>query len=393
MGATVAARANTVGSGSGTTLAVNMPSGVVSGSLVVFQISGAAGPGQASATGWTKDTNASGLSGATDQYITFLWRICDGTEGSTVTVTYSQSCFRQARSYRITGHHATAPIDPSGSSHNSGISALIQSTSVTPSQTDSLLLYMPSNYSSTFSGSSPESPLALDSASDNQALYTANVGNTATGALDLTISSDYWSVGVMTIVPAATGGGTNITGTGSTSQTQSDSATGQESFRGTGSTIQVQAPFGQGGESFVAGGSVVQPTGSPSGTGYQTPAGIGSTTQGQSSSGTGTVVVLNASGAGAVTQRAGQNLVATGNVTFGSGFTSYRMQALDPASGRPYKLVPVTVYDSTTRLPVETKRTDATGRVVFDGLLTSKNYFFVVSVTGNEIPLGQVTNV
>lgn len=91
----------------------SMPAGVVAGDLVVAFLSHQ-NPESWSAAGWTPGpTFSSPLAGAVG-CIMSMWRICDGTEGATVT--FGAGSFHTGIYFmvRVTGADQTSPIEASG---------------------------------------------------------------------------------------------------------------------------------------------------------------------------------------------------------------------------------------------------------------------------------------
>ncbi len=101
----VVAATNTSSDTSGTNHTVNLPTGITAGDrLVVFF--GAAGVDGTFPTGWTK------LGGT---YLDVAWRVADGTEGATITVTTPSSTGTGHVSYRVTGAGAVESANVNGS--------------------------------------------------------------------------------------------------------------------------------------------------------------------------------------------------------------------------------------------------------------------------------------
>jgi hypothetical protein len=87
---------------------INFPSGSTTGDLVIVVFRIPADDGESVPAGWTQA--ASRTSGG---YTRVFWRILEGGDGSSVTYTSGTSTARRAAwvAYRITGAHATAPVE------------------------------------------------------------------------------------------------------------------------------------------------------------------------------------------------------------------------------------------------------------------------------------------
>lgn len=99
----------------------NIPSGNVSGNLLLAFVGTTklTGPGQLTIitpSGWTQAATV-GVTGTTVALVgTVFWRIADGTEGATVTFNFTggvNAAQATAEVHRLTGTHATTPIDSS----------------------------------------------------------------------------------------------------------------------------------------------------------------------------------------------------------------------------------------------------------------------------------------
>jgi hypothetical protein len=106
---TVAARATDINITSTTSQALDLPTGITAGDLLVVTVQIATGIPQTITwpSGWTQlysQVNGVVVQGAA------AYRVADGTEGSTVTITLSSNSGVQSVALRITGHDsATAP--------------------------------------------------------------------------------------------------------------------------------------------------------------------------------------------------------------------------------------------------------------------------------------------
>src|SRR5580765_342760 len=96
----VIAAGNTSTNASGTSHTVNLPTGIVAGNLLVVVFGGSAAATLTWPAGWTQFLTG----GATGAVLNAAYKLADGSEGSTITVTSgATSLTSNARSYRITG--------------------------------------------------------------------------------------------------------------------------------------------------------------------------------------------------------------------------------------------------------------------------------------------------
>jgi hypothetical protein len=104
----IAATNTSATAAAGTSLTVNLPASIASGDLLLVFIGQQVGTNAVfSATGWTQLYSALNLT-ITDG---MLYRVADGSEGATVTVTSTQSGKAAHASYRITGSDTSkAPV-------------------------------------------------------------------------------------------------------------------------------------------------------------------------------------------------------------------------------------------------------------------------------------------
>lgn len=106
---------------------VNLPAGIVAGQLLLL-IAGLDGVPTISATGWTALTGASNTVA-----VRGLWRIADGSEGSTVTVTSSASEKAEYWVGRISGAHASAAPEHTAAATGTASANIIKPAALTPS--------------------------------------------------------------------------------------------------------------------------------------------------------------------------------------------------------------------------------------------------------------------
>ena len=105
---------------------VNLPSGIVSGNLLLVFFASDGTPTITFPSGWTQLFQTAG---GTDVKFGAWYRIADGTEGATITVTTSASECSNHTSYRITGYSGTPEVGTSAT----GNSTTPNPPSLTPS--------------------------------------------------------------------------------------------------------------------------------------------------------------------------------------------------------------------------------------------------------------------
>lgn len=111
--ATVAATNTSFAAAGGSTMTVDLPSGVVNGSLCLIFVTGGSGTDKDySISGWTQlGENTVAASAATTA---IFYRFCDGSEGATVSCTWTGGTQAgSAISVRLSGHHTSAPPEVS----------------------------------------------------------------------------------------------------------------------------------------------------------------------------------------------------------------------------------------------------------------------------------------
>lgn len=89
---------------------VNLPASIANGDLVVLHLRTGGGAAALNVpSGWTSLVTDN-ASDASDDKTSILYRVCDGTEGTTLSVDWTGTAKGSAIAYRITGHDAgTAP--------------------------------------------------------------------------------------------------------------------------------------------------------------------------------------------------------------------------------------------------------------------------------------------
>ncbi len=195
---------------------VNLPAGIQSGHLLIAIITVEGDntltvPTLTWPSGWTQlfaaSINPTGCGGGSNQCSRFeaRYRIADGSEVSTITVTSDNAERSTHRTLRITGHHATA--SPEASSVASGVSGQADPPSLSPSWGSAETLWLavagssnhndgfticPTNYtnceiSSDAGTSTAVGHRTLAAASDDPGPFTRNFDSQSWGAATIAI--------------------------------------------------------------------------------------------------------------------------------------------------------------------------------------------------------------
>ena len=106
----VEATATTSEGAAGTSHTVNLPSGITAGNLLVLAISGVQTSPVTTPSGWTLHSDANLYDPGFHNLARIYWRIADGNEGSTLSMTSSADAAFGAVCYRISGATATDPL-------------------------------------------------------------------------------------------------------------------------------------------------------------------------------------------------------------------------------------------------------------------------------------------
>ena len=125
----IAATSTTLRSVAETTSPVNLPTGIVSGNLLLVFVRAAAAGAVGWPAGWTELFEDA--SDASDDVTALAWRKADGTEGATIDVTHG-SAKLAALSWRITGAEDPAIQAPQFSTVATGTSTAPDSSSLSP---------------------------------------------------------------------------------------------------------------------------------------------------------------------------------------------------------------------------------------------------------------------
>lgn len=138
----VEATATTDGSSSTATPAIDLPSGIAAGDILLAAISVSTAPVTLDwPAGWTE--MAEGVQGSTDDVGSFAYRIADGTEGATITVTLGAASLFAAASCRIGGGVQGRPKLVQNQSVSNASSAVMNPTVVqSRGEVASLLVFL-----------------------------------------------------------------------------------------------------------------------------------------------------------------------------------------------------------------------------------------------------------
>jgi hypothetical protein len=133
---------NAVGSSifaSAATHTVTLPTGIVSGSLVIIWYRNASGSATTTwPSGWDGGTSASAFllhdntADPSDDLTTLVWRKCDGSEGASITVTPAVATRFAAIAWRFTGHDDPTTRAPEIGTIATGTSLAPDATTTTP---------------------------------------------------------------------------------------------------------------------------------------------------------------------------------------------------------------------------------------------------------------------
>jgi hypothetical protein len=201
---TVAARATDVNSAA-TSQALNLPSGISAGDLLIITIQVPQGVPQTITwpSGWTQLYNQA--NGGNNVQGAAAYRVADGSEGSTMTITLSGSSTVASVAFRITGHDSA--IAPQAGTVATGTSSTPNPPSLTPTGGAKDYLWIvccasdtadvtaaPTNYSNfTQPGALPDIGTAerlLNAASEDPGTFTI-------------AASDEWVANTIAVHPAA----------------------------------------------------------------------------------------------------------------------------------------------------------------------------------------------
>jgi hypothetical protein len=204
----VAATVNTANNsldGFTTAKSYNLPSSIVSGNLLVLFIQTGGGQTVTTPSGWTELFQADGAGGVIR--LTCIYRVADGSEGSTVSISLSANTRSAYIGFRITGNDGA--IAPSTSSNATGNSTSPNPSTVTPSwgSAENLYLAVLAEAGATISSApSGYSNLLTANTSTSEYIGTAELQATSSsedpGAFTIS-SSQQWGARVIAIKPNA----------------------------------------------------------------------------------------------------------------------------------------------------------------------------------------------
>lgn len=270
---------------------VDLPAGISAGDLLLVRLRSPTAGSWTVPSGWT-ELFANQIHGsASGDRDFFAYRIANGSEGSTLSVTNANSVKAAAIALRITGWHGTTP--PEISTAATGASTAPDPASLTPSwgAADTLWLWVggwegrqtsppagnPTNYSGVLGA---DTGTATNNASNCRvAIATRQLNATSEDPPSWTISiSEDWVAHTVAIRPAAAGGG-DITGTATTTvPAPTSAAAGREVFAATAAAaIPAPTSAAQVAQAFVAESAVDLPAPTSAGQAVETFAGSAAT--------------------------------------------------------------------------------------------------------------------
>lgn len=223
----------TGGSSLQSTLVVTLPSGISTGeTLLIFIANG----DNTNVQQFNDDVSGWSLIGETgnstsDVHVAVYWRIADGTEGSTVTITSTSSDKWLAWADRVSGAHATTPIEVSAFSQDTGNTTSHAVGGVTTSNNDCYVYYFlafqggdgdPFSVSGTGWAELDEQQTDVSTISGVSACYGSRALTSAgaSGTATVTSSASDTAAWCQVAIRPSAGGDTNVnTGTASLSLT------------------------------------------------------------------------------------------------------------------------------------------------------------------------------
>ena len=215
--AVIAATNTTNGTGATASAVVNLPTGIVSGNLLLVFHRNAVGTNAhaVSGGGWTNLFNDN--SDASDDRISLWYRQADGTEGTTITITQTSSKFASL-SWRITGHENPATQAPQFATLVTGTSILPDPGSLSPTggAKDYLWLWMggwegeqtsppastPTNYANAIGADSGTGGAIATNCRVASADRALNAASEDPGSWTISVSDD-WTATVVAIHPSS----------------------------------------------------------------------------------------------------------------------------------------------------------------------------------------------
>ena len=213
-----------------TTLTINKPTGVVAGDVMIVNICQTGNyTTDASATGWIIIDGAN-LGNATNRYATVLYRVADGTEGTSFIFTLgsgTNGAIGSIIAFSGVNTSGATPFDAALGTINTSSTAgsTVTALSITTTTANSAIVFLGEANNSTWSnwsGTTPTLTEVMDVQNTNANLSVAAAWGTRStaGAIGnrtaLVSSNSYWG-GILIALKAATGSVPTITSLGSTS--------------------------------------------------------------------------------------------------------------------------------------------------------------------------------
>lgn len=206
----------TNGTGASASPVVNLPTGIVSGDLLIVLFRTAIGTaGVGWPTGWTELVEST--ADASDDAIAIGYRLADGTEGATITLTTSSAKFA-AVAYRISGAEEPATQAPQNSAAVTGTSATPDPGSLSPTggAKDYLWLWMggweaeqtsppagnPTNYTNPIGANSGTAGVIATNCRVASAIRSLNAVTEDPGSWTISASDD-WTAFTVAVHPSS----------------------------------------------------------------------------------------------------------------------------------------------------------------------------------------------
>lgn len=306
---TVAATNTTNNAVNNPTKAINLPASISSGDLLIIVLAAYATAGAVSITtpsGWSVLFSVVGSGNL--RRVAGFYKVASGSEGATVSITFSRNVSCAANSYRITGYTGT----PEAGTATTGSSTAPNPPSLSPSWGSGDILWLavfgnvspggtitsPTNYSSGFSVD--EGKILIASAQRNLTASSEDPGA-------FTTSSANWAANTIAIqgIPI-------VSGDGSASGTGTATGVGAARAAATASSAGVGAASG-------VGRSTNASTASASGTGAASAVGAATSAATASASGTGAATGVGASISSGVGSAAGTSSASAEGETVDAG--------------------------------------------------------------------------
>jgi hypothetical protein len=194
-----------------TSLAMNAPSGVAVGDTLIAAVACEAALQANTPSNWTlinyRVNSTSGIATTT------FWRIADGTADDTPTITFGSTPTVLAKGtiLRLSGAHASAPIDTFAVASDPGFATVATIATATVAENGSLAVGVGANLGNTVTWSAGWTERFDDATTTGLSVATqaTNSGTSPTGTYT-TSSSSRMVVTTIIVKPAATGGGNGL---------------------------------------------------------------------------------------------------------------------------------------------------------------------------------------